>query len=206
MLKKIVETAKNEVRALQGEESKDKLFTSEREYPDEVSAGQAFAESKIKLFNIDAWSDLPGLSSTFELYDKSGNRKQALRPEIGDYIWIGLPGPLPKNWVQVVGLHEDEAMASFIVSPSEDPQEKSPEGHTETKHFFTHEATSTFQVELHGKRIMAKEIGHDEVVNNKGEEAGNRKLINTLIAGGGWAFFQKVQWEKLTDYLVHKIE
>jgi uncharacterized protein YggU (UPF0235/DUF167 family) len=41
MLKKIIESAKNEVRALQGEESKDKLFTSEREYPDEVTARQA---------------------------------------------------------------------------------------------------------------------------------------------------------------------
>lgn len=53
---------------------------------------------------------------------------------------------------------------------------------------------------------MPLKLVKNEGINNKGKEAGNRKLINTLIAEGGWAAFQKFQWEKLTDYLVHKIE
>jgi hypothetical protein len=205
MLKKIVEKAKEEVRIIKGEETVDKLFTSEQTYPDELSARQAFAHSKDKLFNVDAWSDLPGLSSTFNLYDQSGNRKQASKPEVGDYIWIDLPGPVPENWVQVISLREEHNAASFTVRPSENPQQKESEGKQETAHFFTQEATSTFIVELEGSRLIAKEIGKDEAINNQGEEAGNRGVINTLIAGGGWAFFQKVQWQKLTDYLVHKI-
>ncbi len=95
-------------------------------------------------------------------------------------------------------------MINFTVSPSENPQEK--ENNQETKHFFTQDATSTFQVELQGKRIIAKEIGKDEAINNQGDEAGSRAMINTLIAEGGWAVFQKIQWQKLTDYLVHEID
>ena len=68
------------------------------------------------------------------------------------------------------------------------------------------EATSKFKVERLLGSIHAYEIGVNEAINNKGEEAGNRKSINTLVAEGGWAGFQKLQWEKLTNYLVHNIE
>jgi hypothetical protein len=68
------------------------------------------------------------------------------------------------------------------------------------------EATSTFRVQRRGKSIYAYEIGKNEGINNEEEDAGNRKLINTLFAEGGWAGVQKLQWKKLTDYLVHKIE
>lgn len=203
-IKKVVESVKKEVRVIQGEDTKDKLYTSEQEYPDELSAKNAFAQSREKLFNVNAWSNLSGLSSTFQLHDKSGKPKQATKPQEGDYIWIDLPGPLPKNWVRVTNLHENENMINFTVSPSENPQEK--ENNQETKHFFTQDATSTFQVELQGKRIIAKEIGKDEAINNQGNEAGSRAMINTLIAEGGWAVFQKIQWQKITDYLVHKID
>ena len=65
---------------------------------------------------------------------------------------------------------------------------------------------STFRVDLEGKTIRAYELGRTEGINNKGEEAGNRKVINTLIAEGGWAGFQKLQWDKVTKFLVHAIE
>jgi hypothetical protein len=116
-----------------------------------------------------------------------------------------LPGPVPENWVIVTDIKEEENMAEFTVSPSIDPTEKNKE-RKEIKHFFIDEATSTFRVEILDKTIYAFEIGRNEGVNNEGEEAGKRKLINTLVAEGGWAGFQKFQWEKLTGFLVHKIE
>jgi hypothetical protein len=91
----------------------------------------------------------------------------------------------------VIGLQEEETLANFAVKPRENPQEKSPEGHTETKHFFTHEATSTFQVELHGNRIVAKEIGQDEVVNNQGEEAGSRQTHQHADSRGRMGIFPR---------------
>lgn len=72
----------------------------------------------------------------------------------------------------------------------------------DTDHFFTSAATSTFKVERKKETIYAYEIGKNEFINNK-EESGGRGLINTLIAEGGWAGFQKLQWKKLTNYLVH---
>ncbi len=74
---------------------------------------------------------------------------------------------------------------------------------TEIKHFFIKEASSTFRVERHGTLIKALEIGKNEGINNQGPEAGDRTVINTLIAEGGWALFQEMQWDKLTRYLVH---
>jgi hypothetical protein len=106
----------------------------------------------------------------------------------------------------VVDIRVEENLANFTVSPSEDPQKRHAAGEQEIEHFFIKEATSTFQVELHGNRLIALEIGKNEGINNQGEEAGSRGILNTLIAEGGWAFFQKVQWEKLTSYLVHNIE
>jgi hypothetical protein len=70
-------------------------------------------------------------------------------------------------------------------------------------HFFGGEATSTFRVELQGNTLVASEIGRDERINNQGNEAGGRAVVNTLIAEGGWALFQQMQWKKLTDYLAH---
>ena len=55
-------------------------------------------------------------------------------------------------------------------------------------------------------KIQEISLREDEAINNQGEEAAGRKWINTLIAAGAWLGFQKIQWEKLTDYLVHKPE
>lgn len=196
--------AKKEGRVLQGEETKDKLYTSSQDFESEQMAFQHFKRSKEKLFDVDAWSALPGLSSSFELHTAGGQRKKAQSPQVGDYIRILLPGPMPENWVQVTSIRSEEKLAEFTVNPSENPITHDPDNKIE--HFFIKEASSTFRVEWQGKRITASEIGKNEGINNQGEEAGNRSVINTLIAEGGWAFFQKVQWQKLTDYLVHKLE
>ena len=195
-----LEKAKQEGRALLGEETKDKVFSSQHTFPDPGSARRAFVESVVKLFRVDAWSDLPGISSTFELYDHQGQRKKDGRPVVGDYVRIVLPGPLPENWVSVTDTKEEEEGAEFTVRPSENPQNPQRE---KTEHFFSREATSTFRVEWQGNTITAYEIGRNERVNNQGEEAGGRGIVNTLIAGAGWAGIQDIQWNKLTRYLVH---
>jgi hypothetical protein len=195
-----LEKAKQEGRALLGQETKDKVFSSQHLFPDPDSARRAFVQSVAKLFRVDDWSDLPGISSTFELHDHQGQRKKDGRPVVGDYVRIVLPGPLPENWVSVTDIKEEEQGAAFTVRPSENP--KNPQGE-KTEHFFSSEATSTFRVEWEGNTITAYEIGRNERVNNQGEEAGGRGIVNTLIAGAGWAGIQDMQWNKLTRYLVH---
>jgi hypothetical protein len=88
------------------------------------------------------------------------------------------------------------------VHPCEDPCPL-PDEEKKVEHFFTKEASSTFRVDLIGTTLWACEIGQNERINNHGEEAGARALVNTVIAEGGWAGVQKLQWDSLTQYLVH---
>jgi hypothetical protein len=188
-----------EGEAIFGDQSKDTTFSSQRTLPDRAGAEVAFARAVAKLFAVDGWSDLSGLTSTFALHDALGQKKAGDSPQVGDYIEIVLPGPLPENWVKVIDLRSDAERAEFTVSPSPAPgQADSPE----VKHFFSKEATSTFRVSLRGNTIEAVEIGRNEGINNKGPEAGDRALVNTVVAVGGWAGVQAIQWNKLTDYLV----
>ncbi|QHT72177.1 hypothetical protein GXP67_26440 [Rhodocytophaga rosea] len=201
-IKDIIKGAKQAAQLLTGEQSKDTRFSSKQTYIDEQTAAQAFEKAKEKLFRVEAWSAISALSSTFTLHDTSGKRKKDQPVQSGDYICIQLPGPLPENWVQVQHVHTDGKEASFTVKPSQSPHEK--ESPQEVKHFFTAEASSTFQIIKEGNTLTASEIGKDEVVNNQAEEAGDRQVVNTLVAAGGWAGFQKIQWQLVTDYLVDK--
>jgi hypothetical protein len=200
-IKDFIEEAKHAGQLLKGEESKDTTFSSTHTYTDVQTATQAFANSKERLFQVEAWSAISALSSTFTLYDAAGKRKKEQPIQLGDYICIQLPGPLPENWVRVVGMHATEAEAEFTVSPSESPMQQE-ENQQQIKHFFTQQASSTFRVKQEGNTISGWEIGKNEVVNNKGAQAGDRSVVNTLVAAGGWALFQKIQWQMLTDYFV----
>lgn len=195
---------KEEQKVITGKATKDKIYSSKNRI-DPAKAMTEFRRAVQKLYDVNTWSDLPGFTSAFQLFNRLGEEKSADKPVAGDYIKIMLPGPLPANWVVVTDISEGENMAEFTVSPSSDPT-ASADDRQEVKHFFIKEATSTFRVELNGDTLIGYEIGENEGINNQDEEAGNRKLINTLIAEGGWAGFQKFQWEKLTEYLVHKVE
>ncbi|NDK55837.1 hypothetical protein GWO68_07910 [Pontibacter sp. BT213] len=202
-LKDLLKKVKKEADALKGDAAKDKLYSNDNTYPDAALAREAFEQAKAKLFDVNRWSALPGINSTFALYDATGNQLNKAVDAPGYYIKIELPGPTPENWVQVTDVQVQENLAEFTVRPSEKPQPE-PAAENVTEHFFTKDASSTFRVELNGNTLVANEIGKNEVINNQGEEAGNRAVANTLIAEGGWAGFQGLQWNKLTAYLVHK--
>ena len=195
----------DEKKFILGNASKDAIFSSSNTLKDEHEANGAYKEAVRKLFDVDRWSDLPGIASRFELHHADGERKNDSTPSIGDHIKIVLPGIPLDNWVVVTDRKEDERMAEFTVSPSRDPNAEGEQAE-QVKHFFSGGATSTFRVKWEGNTIQAFEIGRNEAINNKGAEAGGRKIVNTMIAEGGWAGFQKLQWEKLTNYLVHKVE
>ncbi len=201
-LKDIVNKVKHEVKAVQGDESKDKLYTNEQDYPTEAAAAEAFEESRAKLFDVNNWTNLKGINSTFTLYDARGRQSSATKPEIGNFIKIILPGAPIENWVQVVSIRSEKDLAEFTVHPSQKPAELTDDQEV-VQHFFVKEASSTFRVERKGTKLIASEIGKNESINNQGTEAGNRALLNTLIAEGGWAGIQALQWNKLTAYLVH---
>jgi hypothetical protein len=200
-LKEIIQGVKEEKAVIEGEKSKDSYYSSKKKYFDEFEAIEAFQRSKEKLFDVNGWSEIPALAnSTFELHSPLGSPLVTKKPKKGDFIKIDLAGLMPDNWVIVTEVKEGETFAEFTVQPSHDPNAERQEGITE--HFFRKDARSTFRVERRGDLIIAEEIGRDEAINNQGEEAGNRKVLNTMIAEGGWVGFQKYQWETVTSFLV----
>lgn len=201
-IKDIVNKIKKEVEVIKGEETKDKVYSNANTFTDEATAKQEFERSKAKLFDVNAWTKLSGINSTFKLYDLRGKRSNAKHIETGYFIKIVLPASTMDNWVQVSAMQDTDTLAEFIVHPSEKPKQLA-DNNEEVKHFFIKEASSTFRVTREGNTITGYEIGKNEGINNQDEEAGNSALLNTLVAEGGWALFQELQWDKLTKYLVH---
>lgn len=196
-----VDEIKKEVKVLRGEASKDKTYTTSRVFDDADSASFEFSRSKERLFNVNKWSDIPGIAnSKFELFDRNGNSISRSYVEKGDFIKIDLPGPLPHYWVKVNDVKDGDTLAEFTVQPTYDPTRS--DDRMVTDHFFQDRARSIFRVERKGDEIAASEIGLDEAINNQNDEAGSKGLINTLVSEGGWAGFQKYQWKNLTDYVV----
>lgn len=202
-VQKVTGKIKGEKKVIEGEATKDKTYSSENEFPNRQDAEREYKRAVAKLFNINQWTEMPGINSTFTMYNNDGTKKATGKPKLQDFMKILLPGPSPENWVIVTDIKENDKSAEFTVSPSKDPTEIK-EDQDKIKHFFIKEATSTFKVELRGNTIYGYEIGRNEGINNE-QDAGQRKLINTLISEGGWAGVQKLQWKKLTDYLVHKL-
>src|SRR5690606_40228095 len=105
-----------EARVLKGEEAKDKMYASTKSFDDVDSAAFEFARSRERLFNVNNWSNIPGIAnSRFELFDSNGNPLDKSKVETGDFIKIDLPGPLPFYWVKVIEVNEDGQRAQFTV-------------------------------------------------------------------------------------------
>lgn len=202
---KFFKKVKKEIDVIKGDATKDKFFSSQRDYDSKEAALEGLKRAKEKLFHVNGWSNLPGIASRFRVYDAQGNPIPSGIANQGDFLFINLPGPTPETWVQVIDHKLEKEAAEFTVRPSHDPREQE-EKKKEIEHFFADEATSTFKVELKDTTLFAYEIGEKESINNKGKEAGGHQLVNTLIAIGGWLLFQEIQWQKLTSYLVHNIE
>lgn len=201
-LKNIVVKVKEEIKVLKGDASKDKVYANEQDFADEAAALAAFKRSQEKLFDVNRWSELEGFNSTFKLYNANGNPAENEVAQEGFYMQIILPASPIENWVRITDVRRQDNQVEFTVHPSEKPKPTN-EGREVTQHFFVKEASSTFRVTKEGTKLAAFEIGKNEAINNTGEEAGNRALLNTLVAEGGWAGVQALQWDKLTRYLVH---
>jgi hypothetical protein len=189
---------RHEIKVLQGEEAKHKTYSSQQVLPDEAAAQQLFSQAVQRLFNVNSWSSISTFTSDFVLHDANGQSKPGGSVQLGDYIKVSLPGPVPENWVHVTSVVSAADLAEFTVHPCHEPGGQS----TETRHFFRAESSSTFRVERQGNCVMASEIGLEERINNEGDQAGEHALVNTAIAEMGWLFYQGIQWKALTDYLV----
>ena len=191
----LIDKATHEIKALTGDETKDKYFERVNEFPDAATAKRNFPDAVKRLLNVNKWTEESGIKSAFQLHDKHGNKSDALQPEEGDYINILLPGLPMANWVQVKEVRFGKDFAEFTVQPCPDPK-GDPD---KTAHFFDKNSKSIFRVEVVENKIRACEIGIDEKINNQ-DEAGLRAIPNTIIAEAGWNGMQQIQWQSLADF------
>lgn len=198
----IKEKAKDVKQVFEGDKSVNRTYTSYNTFLDDKEAIEAFELAKARMYKVNAWGKIPGPENAdFILFDENGIQSDKLKPKVDYYIKTILPGGLPENWVRIIDVQEDPDSASFTVRPSKNPTEEAQHP-AETVHFFKSSATSTFKLEREGNRLKAMEMGINESINNQGPEAGDRKMINTMVAEAGWALIQEKQWKNVTDYIV----
>src|SRR5688572_9337973 len=116
-IQEIIEKAKFELKALQGEAGKNKIFEAEQKFSSPEEAQNYFPGAVKRLLNLNKWTEESGIRSTFELYDKTGQRKETDKPEIGDHFKVILPGIPLENWMRVSEVITRNHSAEFTAYP-----------------------------------------------------------------------------------------
>lgn len=168
-----------------------------------------FDDARQRLMNINAWYDLCGeKGAEFYLTDASGRSVNVAHPEVGYLIRIRLPGPKNEqghgfDWVRIEqfvdrkDVETDEETFGFRVRPVSNPLDPS----SESAHFYTSDATSTFLVVRSGKTVCAMELGRNEKPNPKAGKLRNR-IRNVVVAIGAKLGLAVPQWKRLMKGIV----
>lgn len=187
----------------------NKLDTS-HEYvaSDAGEARRVFAAAAERLLNVNIWEKLCGpLSAKFSLRDERGEFADR-SARTGDYFRIDVPGPGPASgdgfdWVKVEALSDrrnpasDEESVTMRVRPAASPENSAPD----TAHFFSEDATSSFQIIRRGNIIRAEVHGRNEVPNTD-VETKTDKMRNAVVGTGAVAGISKPQWNSLVKGLL----
>ena len=165
-----------------------------------------YQTARARLLDVNHWGDMSGfLSASFQLLDHEGKVVRNRLPQTGDYFRIKVPAPSPLNdydWVRVEQIDEinegELQMTAIRVRPSSDPL--SPD--TETDHFFSSEATSSFIVKREGSRVMAAVHGRNEQPNISETDSIGGEIRNAIVATGAILGLSDLQWDKLVKGLL----
>ena len=166
-----------------------------------IAAKETYEKAKKMLLSVNDWKEICGPhSADFQLTDQLGNPVYG-KAAVGYYIRIDLPAPKNKtgyDWVIIETIEDKDSPSgncNYIemrVRPTHSPTDD-----TQTAHFYTDNATSTFTVERIGMRITAAVYGRNEVPNVRQNNSFIDKLRNLLISITTVLGFQKPQWKSL---------
>ena len=172
----------------------------------EKEAEHFYSIIKERLLNINSWHKYAGeASATFCLLDDKGNSLKR-KARKGDYFEIDIPGPGSKagegnDFVQIEDVievnNEKEQSLSIIVRPSQNPKNNS----SDTAHFFSESATSSFVVKKEGNKITVGVYGRNEKPNFEASSIID-KIRNTIVATGAVLGLSKIQWKSLVSGLL----
>jgi hypothetical protein len=172
----------------------------------ENDARDLFQNARLNLLNVNAWHSLAGSGAVFQLVNENGDEVFSLA-EKGNYIRIRIPG-IPASdagngdeWVFVEKIEEGKMKyheyAAIRVRPAVPPFAEK----TETAHFFSDDATSSFSVVRNNNKITVSVQGRNETPNT---DTNNplRWLRNVMVALGAMIGLNKPQWKKLAKGIV----
>lgn len=178
------------------------------ELPKEEDAKIFFGEAKERLLNVNEWKNIAGtLSATFQLVDAKGNTVDR-KAQKGDYFKIDIPGPGSKSgegydWVQIEEIESaslpDGERYGFRVRPTDNPQNHKED----VAHFYSEESTSSFVIERRKNKVTASVHDRNTKPNTDADTAVD-KIRDAVVGAAGVATFSKIQWQNLTDGLVHQ--
>ena len=177
-----------------------------KELKDEASAQILYNVAKKKLLDVNNWNKTAGaITAQFQIIDEKGE-EVTRGVKKGDFLRINIPGPGSKegdgyDWVLVEELKEINKgslqSTGFRVRPNENPfSEKS-----ETAHFYSKEATSSFIITRENSKLISWIIDRNLLPNTESESIVD-KLRDVVVGVSAIAGFSKVQWQGLADGLI----
>lgn len=160
-----------------------------------------------RLQHPNEWKRLAGVqSASFKVKKNSISANTAIG--LHDYIRIDIPGPGPTSgdgydWVRMEAIGYDvaeEMDESFgiTVKACADPEKPS----SETAHFFSSIASSTFIVGRKGTVVYASYFGRNEVPNVHRNHNVIDKIRNAVVAVFAQAGVSEMQWSSLLKGLL----
>jgi hypothetical protein len=175
---------------------------------DEHAARQLYQNARLNLLNVNSWHTLTGSDVVFQLVNEKGEEIHGL-VEKGNYFRIHIPS-LPDNkagmgdeWVYVEKVEEGRMkyheFASVRVRPVKAPISQS----SETAHFFSSKATSTFSVVRNSSKVTVSVSGRNEVPNTDTHDL-LASIRNVIVALGAMIGLNKPQWQSLAKGIINK--
>lgn len=176
---------------------------------DTLSRAKAlFKNASQKLLDINNWGNYAGENeSKFTLTDSRGDKIISTASK-GNFIKIKITAPHNKegdgyDWVKIEHIYtetDDTNNYEYIVLQVR--PHKNPKGSSNTAHFYTDSATSTFCIIRKYKTVFALELGRNEKPNT------NVTLLNSvrnyIIAMAARLGLAKLQWKKLMKGFLHE--
>jgi len=167
-----------------------------------------FLDAKEKLLDVNNWKRYATtLGAEFRLTDAVGKpvNRQARK---GDHIRIDIPGPGSEagsgfDWVAIEAIEYDDypdvdmETLAMRVRPSDNPMDRN---NTDTAHFFSDNATSTFVIERRVTHLSVQYFGRNETANKDGSIID--KVRNVALATGAWLGMSDAQWTSLVKGII----
>lgn len=195
---------KNQIPKQQEGSQLDTAAKTEFLTPEEAKAFYQIAKNR--LLNVSCWPEICKVPlSTFTLTDQNGH--EVIREaEEGDYLKIDIPGPGTHtgdgfDWVRIEKIEEEITISSSVITLQARPAANPTQKDADVAHFFSQQATSTFQVRQSGTTVSAEEHGRNEVPNTATSNLTDN-IRNTFVGWTAKIGLSYPQWKSLVKGIV----